>query len=132
MDILIIEPDKVLSDIYLKTLKCEGYNARIARSAQSALDAADHIKPDLVILELQLVEHSGIEFLYEFRSYAEWSNVPILIYTSVPPTEFSDSWQILKNEIKISKYLCKTDTDLKRLLGEIKGLIGRPSEKAHR
>ena len=33
------------------------------------------VKPAIVMLELQLVEHSGIEFLYEFRSYPEWQRV---------------------------------------------------------
>jgi two-component system phosphate regulon response regulator PhoB len=71
-NILLIEPDRLLAEIYQRALSSEGHNVVVCAGAQSAILSADQSTPDLVILELQLVEHSGIEFLYEFRSYSEW------------------------------------------------------------
>ena len=128
MNILIIEPDKVLSNIYINAFKHLGFNVFVAKSAQSALTLADENPPNLVILEIQLVEHSGIEFLYEFRSYSEWKDIPIIIYSCIPAHEFNNNWEILKKEIGIEEYLYKPKTNLKQLIKIVKEVTSKQSE----
>jgi DNA-binding response OmpR family regulator len=77
--ILLIEPDIVLANIYTKALTHEGYRVVVAGDAQAAISLADKSKPDLIIMEIQLVSHNGIEFIYELRSYPEWQDIPIII-----------------------------------------------------
>lgn len=117
--ILLIEPDRLLAENYVQVLQHSGHNVTAASSAQSAILAADQAHPQLVILELQLVEHSGIEFLYEFRSYPEWQNVPVILQSQVPPTEFSASAQLLKGELGVRAYLYKPHTSLSQLVSAI-------------
>lgn len=114
-NVLLIEPDRVLAKTYFEALQLDGHITRICSSAQSAISCADEIKPDFVILELQLVSHSGIEFLYEFRSYPDWQNVPVIILSNVPPMEFSESVAILQNELGVSEYFYKPSTSLEKL-----------------
>lgn len=114
--ILLVEPDRLLARTYYQALAGDGHQVMPAAGAQSAITAADQAQPDLVILELQLIEHSGIEFLYEFRSYLEWQAIPVLIHTNVPPGEFSGSWDILARELGVDVYLYKPRTSLKQLL----------------
>jgi DNA-binding response OmpR family regulator len=118
-NILLIEPDKVLAGIYVQALTAANHQVQVCAGAQAAITAADRRKPDLVILELQLVAHSGIEFLYEFRSYLEWQVVPVLIHTQVPSGEFTGSWQLLKEELGVSDYLYKLRTSLRDLLAAV-------------
>jgi DNA-binding response OmpR family regulator len=92
---------------------------RAAGSAQAAIMAADAETPELVVLEIQLVGHSGIEFLYEFRSYADWQDVPVIIQTQVPQSEFTDSWELLRSELGVQDYLYKPRTSLEQLLAAI-------------
>ncbi len=87
--ILIIEPDKQLGRTYQACLKREGHQVDWVAHAQDAVHVADEKQPDVVILELQLSRHNGIEFLYEFRSYPEWQNVPVILLTLVPPAALS-------------------------------------------
>jgi DNA-binding response OmpR family regulator len=115
-ELLIVEPDHLLSRIYESAFTSIGYNVTLANAAQSGIMAADKLTPDLVILEIQLVEHSGIEFLYEFRSYSDWQHTPVIINTQVPPEEFNGSWQVLKNDLSVGCYLYKPKTNLKSLL----------------
>jgi DNA-binding response OmpR family regulator len=117
--ILLIEPDRVLAESYVPALMHAGHDVQAAGSAQAAIMSADVIQPDLVILELQLVEHSGIEFLYEFRSYTDWQQVPVIIQSQVPPAEFADSWQLLHDELGVRGYLYKPRTSLTQLLASI-------------
>ncbi len=82
MIILLIEPDTQLGEIYTSALQQAGHRVYWQRDAQSAIKAADKVRPDSVILELQLARHNGIEFLYEFRSYPDWQNIPVMLHTS--------------------------------------------------
>jgi DNA-binding response OmpR family regulator len=114
--ILLIEPDKALARTYADALVGAGHTAQLATTAQAALHAADDELPDLVLLELQLVAHSGIEFLYEFRTYADWQNIPVVVLSNVPPAEFNQSVSVLKSHLGVSAYCYKPRTDLKALV----------------
>lgn len=81
--ILLIEPDKILSENYRLSFQKSGYKIQITHDAQAAIYAVDKIKPDLIVLEIQLASHSGIEFLYELRSYSDWQNIPVIILSLI-------------------------------------------------
>lgn len=119
MKILLVEPDHILATTYAEALLGAGHHVVAAATAQTAIQAADALMPDLVILELQLVEHSGIEFLYEFRSYVDWQVIPVIIQTHVPPTEFNGSRQLLKTELGVQAYLYKPHTSLRELVAHV-------------
>lgn len=120
--ILLIEPDRVLARIYFEALTSAGHKVQICATAQAAIFCADEIKPDIVLLELQLVAHSGIEFLYEFRSYPDWESIPVIITTNVPAGEFAGSWKLLRDQLAVSQYLYKPLTSLKRLVSTVNEL----------
>ncbi len=114
--VLLIEPDRALARTYFDALTHAGHRVQICATAQSAIFCADDIKPDVVILELQLVSHSGIEFLYEFRSYPDWQDIPVVVTTNVPAGEFEGSWKLLRDHLAVSRYLYKPLTSLQNLL----------------
>lgn len=113
--ILLIEPDNVLANIYKQLFNQNGIVIDHVFTAQEAITKADINTPDLVICELQLVDHSGIEFLYEFRSYLDWRKIPIIINSIVPPREFGNSQLGLRKELGVCSYLYKPNTDLRQL-----------------
>jgi DNA-binding response OmpR family regulator len=112
MNILLIEPDTLLAQIYKSLLERDGHRIDIAPTAQEAIFAADARCPDLVLLEMQLVSHSGIEFLYEFRSYGDWQDVPVIVLSHVPPGEFSSSQDTLQDQLGVRAYHYKPQTSL--------------------
>lgn len=114
--ILLIEPDNVLGKSVTVGLKKSGYSVIHCRTAQSAINIADKEDFDLVICELLLVGNSGIEFLYEFRSYSDWQNIPVIIYSSVPAYEFSNKRNGLASELSVSAYLYKPHSSVKQLI----------------
>lgn len=116
--ILLIEPDYILAKTYYEALTRAGHQVTPAAGAQAALIAADRTRPELVILELQLIEHSGVEFLYEFRSYPDWQHIPVLIHTQVPPAEFNDNRTLLNDQLNVAGYLYKPQTSLRGLVSE--------------
>jgi DNA-binding response OmpR family regulator len=117
--ILLVEPDRLLAETLVKTCLAAGHEVVPCASAQAAIMAADKDQPDLVILELQLIEHSGIEFLYEFRSYLDWQHIPVVVHSYVPLGEFTASAELMKNELGVRAYLYKPTTSLHSLLRHI-------------
>lgn len=118
--LLLIEPDPVLVKIYKDYLEKNGFKIAAAKDAQDAVNKADKKTPDIVVMELQLVGHSGIEFLYEFRSYSEWQKVPVIINSHVPKREFKENWRVLSQELGVIEYLYKPITSLSHLLASIR------------
>jgi DNA-binding response OmpR family regulator len=127
MNILIVEPDKILAETYASALRAAGHKVITCRGAQEAIFAADANAPDAILLELQLVSHSGIEFLYEFRSYPEWQHIPVIVCSQVPPTEFLDSWGLLQGELGVTDYLYKPQTTLVKLCRAV-AKLGSPAK----
>lgn len=120
--ILLLEPDPTLADVYAEALRLRHHTVAIATTAQQAIFEADTVKPDLVILELQLAAHSGIEFLYEFRSYVDWQAVPAIIVSHVPEVEFKLSQGLLKR-LGVVAYHYKPRTNLQVLLHAVENTV---------
>jgi DNA-binding response OmpR family regulator len=116
--ILLIEPDKLQATSISSYLDMSGHNFVWVTNGQDAIALADERRPDFVIIELGLVGHSGLEFLYEFRSYDDWLDVPIIALTSLNTSDrilMGPTWQSLN----IAKVLNKSSTTLARLQSEI-------------
>ncbi len=112
--ILLLEPNLIAAKQYAEFLTSFGHEIICCANAQAGVEAADKAKPDLLIIELQLVGHSGIEFLYEFRSYPEWQTVPTVILTSLPTSASAIPETKLK-ELGIKAYLYKPTITLEKL-----------------
>jgi CheY-like chemotaxis protein len=69
-----------------------------------------------VIMEVQLPEHNGIEFLQEFRSYPEWQAVPVVINTSLAPAMMRPYLPALAGDLGVHTVLYKPMATLADLL----------------
>jgi DNA-binding response OmpR family regulator len=116
MNVMLLEPDRLLAGTYRQALESAGHTVRICASAQAAIFCADEVMPDVVVLELQLIGHSGFEFLYEFRSYNEWQHIPVVVVSNVPAGEFSSSWKLMKEQLGVHAYHYKPLTSLAKLI----------------
>ena len=123
--ILLIEPDRKLARTYASLFAATGHAVRTAATAQAAICMADDRAPDLVVLELQLVAHSGIEFLYEFRSYVDWRQVPVVVLSGVPPAEFAVSRRLLTEQLGVRAYHYKPQTSLAALRRTVDTLLAK-------
>lgn len=111
--LLLVEPDKTMGQTYLKYFQELGYQVSWAQTSEQALEVIDSEMPNIIILELQIPVHNGLELLYEIRSYSDWEPIKIIINTSVK--EFKLKQSMVYKQLKISKYLYKPDTGLEKL-----------------
>ena len=120
--ILIIDADKTLRGTYAKALEKAGYSVAVAPSAQAAIGLCEEHIPDVIVLELQLQGHSGVEFLHELRSYPEWLHIPVLLQTLVPSKDL-DGFEKAFKSMGIAGYAYKPETTLKKLVDIISDTV---------
>ncbi len=119
MRILLIEPDKLLASTYTQALEFAGHAVDHALSGQGAIARADAVAPELVIMELQLPAQNGIAFLQEFRSYAEWQTIPVMLHTYATPQGMEQILDTLKREYGVVGWLYKPQTSLQQLVSVV-------------
>jgi DNA-binding response OmpR family regulator len=74
------EPNIVISLEYL--LQREGYRVLVARDGQEALDQAEQMHPDIVLLDVMLPKVSGFEVCQKLRENPALSRMRILMLTA--------------------------------------------------
>ena len=112
--ILLLEADSLLADNTKRFLASAGHDVQWFAEPQAAIHAADTQAPELVILDLLLASHSGAEFLYEFRSYPDWQNTPVIIFSSLSSEEIQEVAPAL-SQLNITAYYHKPHTSLAEL-----------------
>jgi len=68
--ILIVDDDPHISS-GLEALLSDEWEVRTASDGRSALVAFGEFSPDVVLLDVQLPDTTGIELLHQFKMYAE-------------------------------------------------------------
>lgn len=75
-EILVIDDEAQIRRLLRVTLEGAGYRVRDAATGALGLNEAAVSRPDAVILDLSLPDHSGLDVLRRLR---EWSQLPVLI-----------------------------------------------------
>ena len=120
--VLLLEPDKILGAAYVAALEKTGLTVDWAETAEAAVGCADKHTPDVAVVELQIAAHNGVEFLYEFKSYAEWMPVPVVIHTGLRAEEIIRV-EALPKGLGIVAVLHKSHTPLAELCRTVTGAV---------
>ncbi len=81
MHILLVESDPFVATSVVRFLRQLHATVQVSITAQAAIQACDIQIPDVIILDISLTGHSGIEFLHEFKSYSDWQSLPIIAWS---------------------------------------------------
>lgn len=114
MKILLVEPNSLLASQYKEVLISSGHEVVWCSDGQVAILSLDKSSADLILMELILPSHSGVEFLYELRSYPEWKIIPVVILSRVSVEQSSLDDRTMKT-LGVLKYLYKPKTKLSDL-----------------
>lgn len=117
--VLLIETDYDLANNIGDYLRRDGHEVIWHKDPQAAIESADSLSPEIVVMDLILSTHSGVEFLYELRSYPEWQKLPVIIFGNVSEAELTASYQGLAH-LDISAYHYKPITRLDELAQSVK------------
>ncbi len=80
--ILIVEDNSQNMKVELMALRPYGYTLLQATDGEEALEIAVNNKPDLIIMDIQLPEISGLEVTRRLRQMPTFSHTPIIALTA--------------------------------------------------
>lgn len=88
--ILVVDDDDPVRVMLARLLRTQGYSVTQAENAETALEALDLLRPDLVISDIVMPGESGIELR---RTIADrWPELPVILisgYSAEGPAEFA-------------------------------------------
>src|SRR2546430_16671361 len=90
LQILVVEDDPDLQQVFAETLEWAGHSVRVAAHGQHALDLlANDFRPQLILLDIAMPVMDGLTFLGRMRSIPELVDIPVLVLsaTAEPPIQ---------------------------------------------
>lgn len=119
--VLIVEDDQAIAEMYQMKCELSGLAAKRAQNGLEALSILEGFTPDIILLDLQMPEMGGAEFLSHFRLKPQFSNVPVLILTNTGVEEAPASiW-----DNGISGFVVKANCTPSEVINKIKDTIAK-------
>ena len=80
--ILVVEDNDLNRKLFCDVLKANGHEVVPVADGQNVLATAKRFAPDLVIMDIQLPNISGIDLIAQLKADSELADVPVLAVTA--------------------------------------------------
>lgn len=81
--VLVVEDDQAVADLVRSVLhEISECRVLVAYDSQRARDLLQHVRADILVLDVMLPGESGIELLADLRRDPRWRNVPVIIMSA--------------------------------------------------
>ena len=81
-NILIVEDDRLVADVYSQKLRQEGFLVDVAADGKAGWERFHNRKVDLILLDLLLPEIDGVKLLKQIRAKCSPRTLPVLVFTN--------------------------------------------------
>jgi len=80
--VLIVEDNELNMKLFHDLLEAHGYATLETRNGNEVLDIARKDKPDLILMDIQLPEISGLDVTKNLKNDAELKHIPVIAVTA--------------------------------------------------
>lgn len=120
-ELLIIEDDLIVGNIYRNKLTVEGFKVELARDGETGLRMIQDHPPDAVLLDLMLPKLTGVEVLRAMRARPETKYIPVIVFSNTYLTSMvQEAWKAGAN-----KCLSKANCSPKQVLDAVRDLLSK-------
>lgn len=120
--ILVVDDEKPISDIVKFNLSKEGYDVYTAYDGEEAIEKAEEVVPDLILLDLMLPKIDGLEVCRQIRKKYD---MPIIMVTA----KDSEIDKVLGLELGADDYVTKPFSN-RELIARVKANLRRQGAAA--
>ncbi|MCP4368947.1 MAG: response regulator [Deltaproteobacteria bacterium] len=85
--VLIVDDNPANLGIVEEYLNEHGFDSHIATSGEAALKRVKHIRPDIILLDIQMPGIDGFETCMQLKSDEETSDIPVIFMTALSDTD---------------------------------------------
>jgi len=126
--VLIVEDNELNLKLFTDLLSAAGYATAAARDGREAIARARELKPDLVLMDIQLPELSGIEVTRWIKADCQLGKTPVLAMTA---------FGMLGEEGEIraggcDAYMTKPIVSARAFLATVRDLLGEQPDRSAR
>lgn len=117
--ILIVEDDPLMSRMYQKIFKFEGFDVDLAENGEVGLDKVRKDKPTLVLLDIMMPKMNGLEVLEKMKLDPEIKTIPVIMLTNLAGNQDAEA-ALTKGAVK---YIIKSENDPKQVVNMVKEIL---------
>ena len=118
-NVLLIEDDPFLIEIYTAKFKEAGFSVKVAASGDMVLGRMKEVNPDLVLLDIVLPNVDGWEVLRAIKDNAQFKNTMVVILSNLSEKEDVEKGM----KFGVTRYLIKSHYTPSEVVEEIKKLF---------
>ncbi len=114
--VMIVEDEHHFHELYEQMLEDTNYELIRAYDGIEALSKLHEKRPDIIILDMHMDVMMGDTFFLHLKSMPEFADIPVIIISTLPESEFKNLRELDPNLIYIDKF----DVTRQRLFSELK------------
>lgn len=80
--ILVVDDDHAIRLLYQAELEDEGYSVATTHDCRNIMEQIEHIRPDLILLDVRLGEINGLDILQDIRE--RYYDMPVILCSAYP------------------------------------------------
>ncbi len=103
--ILVVDDDEDLRELVSDALVLAGYRVRTARNGKVALEQAQLMRPDLIVLDLMMPVMNGWQFLEAQREDPDLASVPVIVVTAGPDSQAEGAAVFMRKPFDVATLL---------------------------
>lgn len=117
--LLIVEDDPLMSRMYERIFKFEGYNINIAHDGEEGLAKVRSQKPTLILLDIMMPKMNGMEVLDKLKADPDTKTIPVIMLTNLAGQQDAEN-ALAKGAVK---YIIKSEHEPKEIANMVKEVI---------
>ncbi|MBE7435657.1 MAG: response regulator [Anaerolineales bacterium] len=122
---LIVEDDRDIVALFRHVLDVAGYQTEIVLDGKDAMDRLGVMRPNIVLLDLQLPRMSGVEILKRMRDDERLMRVPVVVITAYAP--YADSLPVEPDLLLLKPVDINQLSNLVQRLQATQGALDEPT-----
>jgi CheY-like chemotaxis protein len=120
-NILLIEDEEVLANMYETKFKNEGFKIRKALDGEEGLKLVAEEKPELILLDIIMPKLDGFSVLKRLKANEATKNIPVVLLTNLGQNEDVDKGQ----KLGAMGYLVKANLTPSEVVNKVKEFLNK-------
>lgn len=117
--VLIIDDDPLITAVYEKHFRADGFAVRVANGGRAGIDAVHEFRPDAVLLDLNMPDVSGVQWLVDIRKDPRFARLPVVVFTAA-----AINWQVWAANNSDVSFMFKERTAPGEVVKAVKDALG--------
>ncbi len=106
-NIMLVEDDAILVEMYQAKFELEGHDIVVATNGQECLDLLATYEPEIILLDILMPKLNGFHVLKEIKKQPHLRNIPVILLTNLGEAEVDMNHELAR-ALGVNDYLIKS------------------------